>query len=524
MIATESASRPAVKIEKPQASWPVVFRALRSLAPEAFTDDGIVLNLFEGDWKERGNGKHYLSPIDRRLLGLIPMLDLAAARRAIQFASSESDSWARTDLDERKLRVTETVRVLREHREMLAHLLMWEIGKPFAQATVDVDRCLQGVEWYVTKIEEMIAGRKPLGLISNIASWNYPFSVLVHLILVELLAGNSVISKTPTDGGLYALTAAMAIARRSGLPVSLVSGSGGELSEALVKNSQVTCLAFVGGKSNGRDIAANLFDQGKRYMLEMEGINAIGVWKFSDWASLAPQIKKGFDYGKQRCTAYPRYVVQRELFPQFVEIYLGVLKSLRFGNPLLVDHADDPLPALDFGPLINDKKIEELRVVYSEALGQGAVSLYESPLEQGVFLPNQDISTYIGPRAMLNVPKNCRLYHNEPFGPIDTLVVADTMEEMIAEMNVSNGCLVSSIFSDDVATAGKAAHELRAFKVGVNTLRSRGDRDEPFGGVGQSWKGSFVGGKYLVQAISNGPPGERLYGNFPDYTSLPPDR
>jgi hypothetical protein len=57
--------------------------------------------------------------------------------------------------------------------------------------------------------------------------------------------------------------------------------------------------------------------------------------------------------------------------------------------------------------------------------------------------------------------------------------------------------------------------------VGVNKIRSRGDRDETFGGIGQSWKGCFVGGKYLVHSVTVGQAGERLYGNFPDYTLLP---
>jgi acyl-CoA reductase-like NAD-dependent aldehyde dehydrogenase len=94
----------------------------------------------------------------------------------------------------------------REHRELIALLLIWEIGKPYAQALTDIDRCISGVEWYVDEIEAMLAGRPPLGLISNIASWNYPMSVLMHSVLVQVLAGNASISKTPSDGGLYALT------------------------------------------------------------------------------------------------------------------------------------------------------------------------------------------------------------------------------------------------------------------------------------------------------------------------------
>jgi acyl-CoA reductase-like NAD-dependent aldehyde dehydrogenase len=107
-----------------------------------------------------------------------------------------------------------------------------------------------------------------------------------------------------------------------------------------------------GRKNHGGVIASTLYDENKRYILEMEGVNAYGVWDFSDWPNLAQQLRKGFDYGKQRCTAYVRYVVQRELFPQFLEMYLPVLRSLRFGNPVMVESATDPLPRLDFGPLI----------------------------------------------------------------------------------------------------------------------------------------------------------------------------
>ncbi len=62
---------------------------------------------------------------------------------------------------------------------------------------------------------------------------------------------------------------------------------------------------------------------------------------------------------------------------------------------------------------------------------------------------------------------------------------------------------------------------MQAFKVGINTPRSRGDRDEPFGGRGGSWKGAFVGGIHLVHAVTQGPPGEHLFGNFPGYSRTP---
>ena len=503
------------------AAWPSLLAQARTATPEAFAADGQPFNLTEGRWSEPGRRKPFLSAVDGTLLGSYPMLDLDAARRAVNAAAAEAGAWAAVPLAERSRRVAACLDELRNARDLLVHLLVWEIGKPVRLAAADVDRCIDGVEWYLGVIEEMIEGRRPLGVVSNIASWNYPMSVLFHSVLVQCLAGNAVISKTPSDGGLFTLTVAHALARRCGLPVSLVSGSGGKLSEALVKNEAIDCLAFVGGKTNGRDIAASLYDRDKRFMLEMEGINAYGIWDFSDWSGLAQQIKKGYEYGKQRCTAYPRFVVQRALFPKFVEMYLPVVQSLRIGHPLLVNDESAAAPELDFGPQINAAKVSELNVLVSEALGLGAVPLYRGSLDSARFFPDQDTSAYFAPVALLGVPRNCKLYHHEPFGPVDTIVIVDSIEELIAEMNVSNGALVASVATDDPATGRSIAGELRAFKVGINRVRSRGDREEVFGGIGQSWKGCFVGGKYLVQAVTTGPPGEQPSGNFPDYTLMP---
>lgn len=504
--------------------WSGLSAQLRALVPEAFTSDDRVLNLVGPEWGTPGQPKNYCSPVDGTVLGTLPMMELDDARRAVRIAAAEGTAWARVDLDERRRRVGDCVQRLREHRELIARLLMWEIGKPWKAAVTDVDRCLSGVEWYLAELESMVGKRKPLGLISNIASWNYPYSVLMHAVLVQLAVGNSVIAKTPTDGGLYALTLGMAIARRSGLPVSLVSGSGGRLGEVLVRDPHVDCLAFVGGRNSGRDVFASLVNHDKRYMLEMEGVNAWGLWEFSDWDGFAKQLRKGWDYGKQRCTAYVRYVVQRRLFPRFLDAYLPVLRAVRIGHPMLVDEAGAALPELDFGPLINTRQVQELRRLTEEAVAAGAVALHSGTLDSELFSPGQDASSYLAPTALFDVPRSSPLYFKEPFGPVDTIVVVDSEEELVSEMNISNGSLVASISSDDEALARRLAGQVRGFKVGVNAPRSRGDRDEVFGGLGESWKGCFVGGRHLVEAVTRGEPGERPCGHFPDYTRLPDDR
>jgi acyl-CoA reductase-like NAD-dependent aldehyde dehydrogenase len=509
--------------------WPTTLGRAVAAAPDAFRRGAlaraarsavgdVVRNLIAGVWHDGGTPAGVRTPVDGTHLVNLSRLDAETAREAVRSAADAHRAWARTALTERKARVYVALELLTEHRDLLAMLLVWEIGKPWRLACADVDRALDGVRWYAEQIDRQVADREPLhGPVSNIASWNYPMSVLVHAELVQLLAGNAVIAKTPSQGGAVCLTVAHELMRRAGLPATLLSGGGEELSEVLVRAPEIGAVAFVGGRSNGGKVAAALLDTDKRHMIEQEGLNAWGVWKFSQWDLLAGHLRKGFEYGKQRCTAYPRFVVQRDLVDEFLDVYLPVVKSVRFGHPLL----GDPLPDLDFGPLISAAKADELHRKVDEAVRGGAVPLYRGRLSSGSFVEGQDTSAYVAPAALLAPPGRSRLMHAEPFGPVDTIVVVDTEDELLAAMNASNGALVASLACDDADEAAKLAKDLQAFKVGINRPRSRGDRDEPFGGRGASWKGAFVGGDLLVQAVTIGEPGERLYGNFPDYSRYP---
>ncbi|MEV2241175.1 aldehyde dehydrogenase family protein [Micromonospora sp. NPDC049891] len=512
-------------------SWSDTLARAVAATGEAFDRraDGttVLRNLVSGEWRTGGAPTPTRTPVDNSVLVDLPRLDAATAREAVAHAAAAHAIWADTPLAERRSRVTDALDALTAHRDLLALLLVWEIGKPWRLACADVDRALDGVRWYVDEIERMLAdGRTPLpGPVSNIASWNYPMSVLVHAELVQLLAGNAVIAKTPSQGGAVCLTVAHALLHRAGLPATLLSGSGEALSEVLVRAPEIGAVAFVGGRSNGGKVAAALLDSNKRHFIEQEGLNAWGIWNFSQWDLLAAHLKKGFEYGKQRCTAYPRFVVQRDLVDEFLDMYLPVVRSVRFGHPLAVDEtwrAGDPLPELDFGPLISAVKADELHRKVDEAVRGGAVPLYRGKLDGAPFLPGQDTSAYVAPSVLLAPPGRSRLMHAEPFGPVDTIVVVDTTDELLAQMNASNGALVASLACDDTDEAAKLAVDLQAFKVGINKPRSRGDRQEPFGGRGASWKGAFVGGDLLVQAVTVGDD-DHLYGNFQDRTALPPN-
>ncbi len=393
---------------------------------------------------------------------------------------------------------------MREHRDLLALLLVWEIGKPWRLACADVDRALDGVDWYVDEIDRQLAGPRPLpGPVSNIATWNYPMSVQVHAELVQVLAGNAVIAKTPSQGGFHCLTLAHALMARAGLPVTLVSGArrdAGRRPDPRRRHRLPGVRRRPLQRPQGRHDAGAT--PARRHFLEQEGLNAWGIWDFTQWDLLAAHLKKGFEYGKQRCTAYPRYVVQRAMFAEFLQMYLPVVASLKFGHPLAVEHAADPFPELDFGPVISADKAVDLHSAFDEGVRSGGIPLVHRQVHEGRFLDGQDTSAYVAPACILQPPTSWDLHHKEPFGPLDSIVVVDTESEFLAAMNASNGSLVASVATDDTSLAQRVAEELQAFKVGINTPRSRGDREEIFGGKGASWKGAFVGGDLLVQAVT----------------------
>jgi len=173
---------------KAGTDWQTVLQRAADAAPEAISVDGLK-NLIDGEWVAGGNIKDHVNPVDGMPILGPTMLDVDTVMHAVQAAKTQDMAWAKTSLAERKEKVQNAVNLMREHRDTLALLLVWEIGKPWKLSCADVDRALEGVEWYIGEIDRQMESREPLGgPVSNIASWNYPMSVLVHAELVQMLA------------------------------------------------------------------------------------------------------------------------------------------------------------------------------------------------------------------------------------------------------------------------------------------------------------------------------------------------
>ncbi len=142
---------------KADTSWSDAWRRCLAVAPEAFQDDR-VLNLWNATWQRDGRALPATTPlVDGSPIAGPPRLDRSTAHQAVRASLDQHRAWRHVPLDERRARVAATLDALTEHRELLALLLVWEIGKPWRLAQADVDRSIDGVRWYVDGIEPMLA-------------------------------------------------------------------------------------------------------------------------------------------------------------------------------------------------------------------------------------------------------------------------------------------------------------------------------------------------------------------------------
>ena len=306
--------------------------------------------------------------------------------------------------------------------------------------------------------------------------------------------------------------------------MTLLSGDGAELSEALVRSPEIGALAFVGGRDNGGKVAARCVDTGKRHMLEQEGLNAWGIWEFSDWDGLAGAPAQGLRVRQaalHRVPAVRRPARAGRRVPRHVPARrpLDPVRPPARGGA----DGDDRCPQLDFGPLITAAKADELRRAGRRgACDRGAVPLYRGSLDHGRFLPGQDTSAYVAPTTLLAPPGRSRLMHAEPFGPVDTIVVVDTEAELLAQMNASNGALVASIACDDQATRRASSPSTCRRSRSASTSRARAATARSRSAAGaRRGRARSSAASHLVHAVTTGTRDERLYGNFPDYVRYP---
>ena len=230
------------------------------------------------------------------------------------------------------------------------------------------------------------------------------------------------------------------------------------------------------------------------------GAQLLGHLEFLAVGPFGPTHAKEVEYAKQRCTAYPRYVVRRRLVPVFLEAYLAVVNTIKFGDPLGWPNPDDPFPELDFGPVIHATKPAELRKQLDEAVSGGGIRLYRGSVGDGLFLDAQDASAYVAPSCVSSPRPHGHSIAQSPSAPWSPSSSLTPRPSWWRRWMCANELSTWPASRRQHGCSDTHLRELMVFKVGVDgTPQPRRPRRGLRGPRRRGWKGSFVGGDLLVK-------------------------
>ncbi|MEU9947190.1 aldehyde dehydrogenase family protein [Streptomyces sp. NPDC047939] len=467
-----------------------------------------------GEWTEPADG-HYevVDPATEETVGLAPEASRAQVYEAASAARDAFATWSRTRPEERAAILDRAADLMQRDFLANAELAQAESGATTGtargmQVAVGAARFRRYAKGALEPVEEAIppqineagpmgragifgalAGRRPVGVVTCITSYNNPWANPAGKVAPALAMGNTVVVKPAPQDPLSVYRMAEALAE-AGVPagvVNVVSGSAPGVGEAAVDSPDVDMVSFTGSTAVGQRIAEVCGRSMKRQLMELGGKGAAVVLDDADLDSAVAGIGTTFSfYSGQICTAPTRVLVQRAVHDALIEKLTAYAGYLTVGDPTAKGTV--------VGPVISAAHRDRIESYVELGRKEGArvVTGGERPDPTGR-------GFYVAPTLLADCTNDMRVVREEIFGPVVVVVPFDDEEEGIALANDSDYGLIDYVWSGDVARAFRVARRLRAGGVGVNTIGR--NMEAPFGGFKRSGVGRDVG-SYALHAYS----------------------
>ncbi len=450
-----------------------------------------------GVWRESAASFERVSPshgvvVSRSALGGAAEVDAAVAAARAAFAG-----WSRASGKTRAAVLLKVADLIEARAEPMARIETLETGKPIAQARGEVTGAAD--LWrYAASLARTLHGdshnslgsdmlgvvlKEPIGVVSVICPWNFPFWILSQKLPFALAAGCACVVKpsemTPSTAVMLA-----DILEEAGLPagvVNIVLGYGQPVGALMAAHDGVDMVTFTGSTAVGKSIAAAASGTLKKVALELGGKNPQVIFPDADMDSAADAVTFGvyFNAG-ECCNSGSRIIVHEDIAADFTARVVALSRRVAFGDPLN--------EATQVGAIVSTAHQGKIDGYVKAAVAAGArVVLGGGPMVVAG-LPGE----FYQPTVVTGVTPDMAIAREEVFGPVLAVLTFRTLDEAVALANDASYGLSAGVWSENVHTCLEFARRVQAGTIWTNTWMD-GFPEMTFGGMKQSGSGREIG-------------------------------
>ncbi len=455
-----------------------------------------ILNYVNGAWRKSSATEfvNVTNPASGELIARTPISTKADVDAVVQAAAAAFPAWRRTPAGERIQYLFKLKFLLEEHIDELAKLITLENGKTFGEAKAELRRGIENVEvacgipmmMQGYNLEDITPGvdetliRQPLGIVAAITPFNFPAMIPFWFMPYAIACGNTFILK-PSERVPLSMRRAIELIEKTGIPkgvVNLING-GKEVVDALCDHPDIRAVSFVGSTPVAKHVYQRSAAAGKRMQCQGGAKNHVIVLPDADM-DLAKQIisDSAFGCAGQRCLAVSVAVTIGEARKTFRDAIADAASSIKVGFGLDT--------GVQMGPVISKDSKQRIESLIAAGIGDGAKPIVDG---RNTKVASYENGNFVKPTILDGVPSSSSLANTEIFGPVLSLIHANSIEEAIEFIRKSPYGNQASLFTTSGAAARKFRYEAPAGNIGINIGVAAPMAYFPFNG----WKESFFG-------------------------------